>query len=107
MVLLLLVLLMLLLLVLLVLRGRTALRRTILELALVPMLHIRLLLGLLRLIRMLGVDLVRLMSGVGVDVLRHGADLPLLHFGRCSVGFWVRVDVVSECQGRRYFFSTE
>lgn len=54
MVLLLLVLLMLLLLVLLVLRGRTALRRTILELALVPMLHIRLLLGLLRLIRMLG-----------------------------------------------------
>lgn len=63
---------MLLMLLLMLLLGSA--RLSILELALVPVLHIRLLL-----IRVLGVHFIRLVCGVAVDVLRHRADLPLLH----------------------------
>lgn len=37
--------------------------------------------GLVRVI----VHIIGLVGGVGVDVVRHGADLPLLHVGQCNL----------------------
>lgn len=38
------------------------------------------------LVRVRVVHIIGLVGGVGVDILRHGADLPLLHVGQCNLG---------------------